>query len=473
MVRRISIVAVLATFASAAVLTSAGCSAGGSGGAPPSGGAPGSVVQPLGSGKSQETIGVYPGTKIRHVIVMIQENHSFDNLFQGYPGANTQSYGYDSNGDMVPLQQVELGSGVDLGHLYQDFVWNYDNGKMDGFDKNTRKGGAKKYAYTYIDPTNIGPYLQMAGQYVLADNYFTSHLDASFTGHQMLIAAEADHAVDLPSSGWGCSGGPSDSVNTISGTAQNRILGPPESPCFGNPSDPMSYQTLGDLVDANHLTWRWYAPKKGDTGYYWMAYQAVSHVYNGPDWANYHSPETQIITDIANGQLASVTWVTPTFANSDHGGSNSKTGPSWIASVVNAVGESQFWDSTAIFITWDEWGGLYDHVPPPQLYYDGLGMRVPLLCISPYAMQGVVNHTQLEAASVVRFIEDNFSLGRLTAPDGSSVRDAAATSAATGCLNLSQQPRAFVPITSSYSKSYFLHEHAGPPTSAGGDADGD
>jgi phospholipase C len=100
-------------------------------------------------------------------------------------------------------------------------------------------------------------------------------------------------------------------------------------------------------------------------------------------------------------------------------------------------------------------------------------MRVPLLCISPYAMQGVVNHTQLEAASVVRFIEDNFSLGRLTAPDGTSVRDAAATSAATGCLNLKQQPRAFVPITSSYSKSFFLHERSGPPTQAEGDGDGD
>ena len=469
MVRRVFVVPAFAAFLGSGLLALAGCSTAGA--TAPA--APSERTSATGRSWSASPRGDARTSKIQHVIVIIQENHSFDNLFQAYPGANTQSYGYDSTGKKVVLKKVALGSGVGLGHLYQDFVWNYDGGKMDGFDKNTLKGGAKLQAYTYIDQADLSPYLQMAGQYVLADNYFTSHLDASFTGHQMLIAAEADHAVDLPTSSWGCSGGPSDSENTISGTARNRILGPPESPCFGNPSDPMSYQTLADLLDGKGLSWRWYAPKKGDTGYYWMAYQAVSHVYNGPDWANYHSPETQILTDIGKGQLSNVTWVTPTFANSDHGGSKSKTGPSWVASVVNAIGQSQFWDSTAIFITWDEWGGLFDHVPPPQLYYDGLGMRVPLLCISPYARQGVVNHTQLEAASVVRFIEDNFSLGRLTAPDGTSVRDAAATSAATGCLNLKQQPRAFVPITSSYSKSFFLHERSGPPTQAEGDGDGD
>jgi len=427
--------------------------------------------QRTGTAKRVRRAGTSP---ISHIIIIIQENHSFDNLFQGYPGANTQSYGLDSKGKTLTLKQVELGSGVDLGHLYQDFVWNYDNGKMDGFDKNTRHGGAKKYAYTYIDPADIGPYLQMANQYVLNDDYFTSHLDASFAAHQMLFAAEADHAIDLPTEAWGCKQ-PASEVATISGTAYSRVIGPDERPCFGNTYDPNSYQTLADLLEANFLTWRWYSPAQGNSGYYWLAPQAVAHIFSGPDWKNGDivHPETQILTDIPNGQLANVTWVTPTFANSDHGGSNSLTGPSWVASIVNAVGESPFWDSTAIFVTWDEWGGLYDHVPPPQLYYDGLGIRVPLLCISPYALAGSVNHTQLEAASVVRFAEDTFGLGQLTAPDGTLVRDSFATSAATGCLDFSQAPRAFTPIGGSYSRSFFIHQRPVPPSSAEGDADGD
>jgi phospholipase C len=401
--------------------------------------------------------------KIQHVVLIIQENHSFDNLFQGYPGANTQSYGYDSKGDMITLAPEPLGYSLQLAHVYQDFVWNYDGGKMDGFDLNGLPGGQKLLAYTYVDQTDIGPYLQMAGQYVLADDYFSSHLDASFVAHQYLLAAQADHAVDLPTSTWGCTGGPSDMVATISGTAENRKIGPGIPPCFGSPSSPAGYETLGDLLDEKGLTWRWYSPKKNATGYLWMGYQAVPHIIDGPDAVNIIHPETQVLTDIANGQLANMTWVTPAAYNSDHPGSNSKTGPSWVASVINAVGMSPFWNSTAIFVTWDEWGGEFDHVPPPQVYYDGLGMRVPLLCISPYALDGVVNHTQLESSSIVRFVEDNFALGRLEDAKGKPVRDSRAKPASKGCLDLHQAPRAFTPITSEYSRGYFVHQRPLPP----------
>src|SRR5580658_913014 len=138
----------------------------------------------------------------------------------------------------------------------------------------------------------------MAEQWVLNDNNFASHLSNSFTAHQFALAAQANHAIDLPSAGWGCEGGPSDMVNTISGTAKQRTLGPPEVACFGTVNDPSSYQTLGDLMDNAGLSWRWYAPKLGVPGGDLEANQAVAHVYKQADYKYVINPETQILTDV-------------------------------------------------------------------------------------------------------------------------------------------------------------------------------
>ena len=115
--------------------------------------------------------------------------------------------------------------------------------------------------------------------------------------------------------------------------------------------------------------------------------------------------------------LAAVTWVTPTYANSDHGGNGSDTGPSWVASVVNALGESQFCDSTAIFIFWDDAGGWYDPEPPRYVSNDSLGYRLPLLIISPYAKQGFVSHTNYEHGSILKFVEEQFGLAQFSVSD--------------------------------------------------------
>ncbi len=151
--------------------------------------------------------------------------------------------------------------------------------------------------------------------------------------------------------------------------------------------------------------------------------------------------------DVAKGKLAAMTWITPSAANSDHSSSQSTTGPQWVTSLVNAVGTSQFWNSTVIFVMWDEWGGWYDHVPPPQLDYDGLGFRVPLLVISPYAKQHYVSHVQYEHGSVLRFIEDTFGLGRLSASDGR------ANSPAPDCLDFTRPPRPFKPFQANAARA--------------------
>ncbi len=375
---------------------------------------------------------------IQHVVVLIQENRSFDELFQGYPGANTVASGLTSSGQTVPLQPVTLKTGYDLTHGLADYLSDYDNGSMDGFNLEHVLGKTNLQfpEYAYVPQAETALYFQLAQQYVLSDDTFASNLDDSFVAHQYLIAAQANSAVDLPTSAWGCNGGPNDQVGTIT---QDRKTGGAESPCFDS-------QTLGDELDAAGLGWRYYAPQLGKTGGIWSAYQAIDHIRNGNDWAaDVVSPSSRILTDLKKGDLRSVTWVAPSWPLSDHPGNRSARGPDWVAKVVDAIGKSPFWSSTVIFVIWDDWGGWYDHVPPPQLDYDGLGFRVPMLVVSPYAKANYVSHVQYESASIDRFIEDTFGLGQLAAAD------ARATDPAGDCLDFSRQPRRFVPLPVSVS----------------------
>ena len=148
----------------------------------------------------------------------------------------------------------------------------------------------------------------------------------------------------------------------------------------------------------------------------------------------------------------SFTWITPVCTDSDHVNCPGGYGPSWVAALVNAVGKSKFWNSTAIFVQWDDWGGLYDHVPPPYAGRDGLGFRVPLLVISPYAKHNYVSHVQYETASVLRFAEDLFGLGQLAAADKR------AASPAADCFDFNQKPRPFVRIKAPLPAKFFMNQ---------------
>jgi len=421
----------------ACVLVSASCS-GSPGFAPPS--RPAGAQAARGALRAPRAQG-----KIQHVVVIVQENRSFDDLFNGYPGANTVTRGRTSTGGTIALKSVPLGTENSVDHLLSDYLKAYDGGKMDGFDLELGGGAPQYYAYEKTRRADVRTYWDIATEYVLGDAHFPSNLDASFVAHQYLIAAQANDAVDVPTGAWGCSGG-YDEIPTIT---PQRTYGPNESPCF-------DYTTLADELDAAGLTWRYYAPAANTQGGIWSAFQAIEHIYqggSGPQWlANVISPETQVLDLGPDGKLDSVTWVVPSYPNSDHPGNNSDTGPAWVASVVNAVGKSQYWDSTAIFVLWDDWGGLYDHMPPPQPDFDGLGIRTPLLCISPYAHRGVVSHVRYESAGILRFIEDTFGLQPMAAAD------ARATSAAKGCLDLTQPPRRFHPFVTTRAKEYFAHQ---------------
>jgi phospholipase C len=201
------------------------------------------------------------------------------------------------------------------------------------------------------------------------------------------------------------------------------------------------------------MTWRYYAPANAlpadSTA---SAYEAIDHVFYGNKWSsNNISPQTQVLSDIANGELAQVTWIVPDWLHSDHPGNNSNEGPDWVASIVNTIGASPFWNSTAIFINWDDWGGFYDHVAPQSIDNMGPGFRVPLIVVSPFAKHGYVSHQVFETASLVSFTEKNFGLPSLGA------RDAMANDLS-DCFDYSQEPMPFVAIRTKVSVETLLRE---------------
>jgi len=399
--------------------------------------------------------------KIKHIVYIVQENRSFNDLFNGYPGAYTVSKGMAGT-KTIDLTPAPLSEQYVIDHSHQAFVrachgtgtLRGTDCRMDGFDREEHGGGPGMYPeYVYVPHSDSKPYFDMAREGVLADHMFQSQLDESFVAHQYIIAAQAAWSVDLPEGAWGCGGGKQDYVDII--TPQRTISKQTQPPCY-------DYQTLGDELDKAGLSWRFYASGYGsdssDGGGVWSSYQAVKHIYRGPDWKkDVISPNWKFITDVRAGTLADFTWITPVCDDSDHVNCSGGYGPSWVSALVNAVGHSAFWDSTAIFIQWDDWGGLYDPVPPPPPYYrDSLGFRVPLIILSPYAKyakQGYVSHVQYETASVLRFAEDLWGLPQM-AP-----ADTRAASPAKDCFDFSQTPRKWVTVKAPLPPRFFMHNN--------------
>ncbi len=386
-------------------------------------------------------------TPIQHVVIIMQENRSFDNFFNGFPGADTVQTGM-SDGTPVPLQSITLADPRGLDHSHTTWWHQWNNGAMDGFIWG--RATDLYLPYSYVPQSEILPYWTLAQRYTLGDRMFQSNTGPSFVAHQYMIAAQSGRAAENPSGTiWGCDASSGDRVALI---GPNGTDLPGVYPCF-------DYQTMADLLDAKGITWRYYAPGNGGDSFFVLsAFQAIRHIRFGSDWStNVISPETRVLTDIASGQLASVTWIVPSLAHSDHPSSASAEGPDWVASIVNAIGASKYWNSTAIFISWDDWGGWYDHVPPPQVDAMGLGFRVPVLVVSPYARKGYVSHVTHEFSGFLSYIESIFGLPSLGA------RDATADNFS-DCFDYTQAPKPYIQIRTQHSPEYLIHEKAsGPP----------
>lgn len=359
---------------------------------------------------------------VKHIVIIIQENRTFDNLFNGYPGADTVNVGLNHVGQQVKLVAVPLMGGGDWQHSEAACYTAYDGGKMDGFDLDKlNKGGVPPTNYSYVQRSDVQTYWDMASRYALADRMFESNCGPSFPAHQYLIAGQTGSEITPHKAPWGCDGTP--------------------QLCF-------DYPTLGDELDAAGDSWKFYAHGTNiqtPSSYLgFLAYDAIRHIRYGADWTSTHIgiPETTFFSDVSSGDLPAVSWVTPTCPNSDHHGcgpNGALLGPAWVASLVDAIGQSRYWNSTVVFVTWDDWGGWYDHVAPQERYADGLGFRVPLLVISPYARTGYVSHVDHDFGSILHFAEEVFDLPSLDQRDCTSddLMD---------MLDFGQTPTAFIPF---------------------------
>jgi len=419
--------------------------------------------------------------KIQHVVVIVQENRTPDNLFHDpvliARGAEIASSGVNSYGQTIQLTASSLDIDFDLGHAHTDFLAMYDGGRMDG---GNRVGiGCSKSAvncpppnpqFMYVQASDVGPYFQMAEQYTFGDRMFQTNQGPSFPAHQFIISGTS--ALTATSSLFAAENPSSINAGCIAPAGSRVAVIDPSGHEFCSAYPCFEHATLSDELDANGIPWRYYTPSVGSI---WTGPNAIRHickaqmykghlVCTGNAWGNVIIPQTKVLTDIANNNLPTVSWVIPSGQASDHPVSNNGTGPSWVASIVNAIGNSPYWANTAIIITWDDWGGWYDHVPPPQVRVDCsewgcgyiYGFRVPLIVISPYAKPGYISHVNHDFGSILKFIEETYGLESLGYAD-------ALADDLSDCFNFSQTPLAFHSIAAPLGADYFLSDTA-PPT---------
>ena len=425
-----------------------------------------------------------PPSKIQHIVIIFQENRTPDNLFQDpvliSRGADIVNVGKNSLGQQIALTPLDLGNAgsspdnYDPGHSHAGFLKMYDNGKMDGADLisiscapaavNCPPAGSPQFKY--VMPSDVQPYFQLAEQYTFGDRMFQTNQGPSFPAHQFIISGtsapsassnlfDADNPDRTGNENAGCIAPATETVSMIDpgGNMTNQY------PCFDHP-------TITDSLEAKNISWRYYAPEAGSI---WTAPNAIQHMCGpdapppngtscvGSDWtSNVVLNHAQILTDVSSNQLAQVSWVIPDGKSSDHSFASDGSGPSWVASVVNAIGNSPYWADTVIFITWDDWGGWYDHVAPSVINSYEYGFRVPLIVVSPYAKAQYISHTTHHFGSILKFIEETFSLPSLNYADANADDFA-------DCFDFTQTPLTFQTINAPLDAAHFINDKS-PPT---------
>ena len=345
-------------------------------------------------------------SQIKHVVIIVKENHTFDNMFGRFPGADGTQTANES-GHIVPMTQTPDPLAGDISHDSSAAVLAYDQGKMDQF---YRIGGAIQHGQNVSEsqysPDQIPLYWAYAQHYTLADHYFSSILGPSFPAHLALIQGNVDNVIDnphIPKSksfypNWGCDSVPQNVVRVFVNGRYEEVR-----PCFNS-------QTIADEANQAKVSWRYYSPPKGKAGYIWSAYDAIKHIRYSSQWSTNVPHASDFIPDVQQHHLAAISWVVPPFGYSEHPPENMCQGENWTVNQINAIMNSPYWWNTVIIVTWDDFGGFYDHVAPPSEGPYALGPRVPTLVISPFAQPRYVDHTVYDARSILTFLEDVFGL---------------------------------------------------------------
>jgi phospholipase C len=427
-------------------------------------------------------------TPFKHIILIMQENRTPDNLFGSNPnfepGVDIANVGINSKGEKIPLTPESIVNCYDLDHRNTAFVLQYNKGKMDGSDKvniNPRPDCVvpPHPTFKFVDNSDgtVQPYFDIAKQYGFGNRMFQTQQAASFAAHQFFLSGTSapDTNSKLFASGnvkaepAGCIA-PEGSTVTVIDEGGDEHSNAPIYPCF-------DHATLTDLLNDAKVSWKFYAPNAGSI---WTGPNAISHMCQakmingqlectGPDWVNnVVLGNHNVLFDIEECKLPAVSWVIPNLPFSDHPKNNDGSGPAWVASIVNAIGTNSacsgtgevYWKDTAIIVTWDEWGGWYDHVPPfrigqPNGWGKGFtyGFRVPLLVISAYTPAGYVDNTNRDFGSVLKFVETNFGApGKPLGPIGpGTYADAYSTDSWQPFFSLTS-PRGFQKINANFSK---------------------
>jgi phospholipase C len=360
----------------------------------------------------------YAQQPIQHIVFLIKENHTFDNYFGLFPGVNGTTTGKVKINGVV--KTITLNTAVDQ---QANFChgWNcahsaYDNGTMDNFavaDATHHCIPSPYVCYSEAQQSLIPNYWALAQHFVLGDAMFSSEMSASFANHLFETSANggstsiSTSVIGNPpiTHKWGC--------DAPSGTLVQLYNRTNVYPCFNGD------KTLADEMQSAGVSYKWYGAPTSDPGYQWDTFNAYSQDRNNSTIWTHNVPWMNLLSDAAKNQLPQFSWVSPPFKASEHPPYGTCAGENWSVQLINAIENSPAWASTAIVLTWDDWGGFYDHVVPPSQDALGYGFRVPLIVISPYAYAGDnlsnthISHDQFEFASVLKLAEGVFHLPSL------------------------------------------------------------
>jgi phospholipase C len=355
-------------------------------------------------------------THLKHVITVVMENRDYDNYFAEYclvlgPYCKSTGNGIPAGTCVLKIPpNVTQGcvspynftahqfTTIDIPHDWRSGVVAWDRGAMDGF---YLAEGSNTLPFGHYNGSTLPIYWDMAEQYATSDNLFAANLSYSLPNHWYLVAGAAPNI--------------SEASYLKSSTDKTLYL---------NQSD--ETRTIQDVLNRTTVTWKYYdyglpsryaAIQNGGVAYdYWNPMAAKSESYSLA-YLSHFAARADFLTDLANGTLPQISWLVPAANASDHPGYNVTGGESWVAQLVDAVEASPDWNSTAIFVVWDDYGGFYDHVPPPRVLSTLLSFRSPILVISPYAKEDYISHQFMDFFSLLRFEEWQFGLSCITPLD--------------------------------------------------------
>lgn len=354
--------------------------------------------------------------KIRHIVWIIQENHSFDNYFGTFPGADgipPSTCLPKLPGSRACVKPFHMPAGqplLDVAHGWEVAHAAYDHGAMDGFVW----AEGTSYTMGYYDDRDIPNYWEYAQRYTLCDRFFSSEMTGSSPNHVYTVAAQSGE------------------INNIGSLAQLKT--------WMDDDDGFSFASIVRRFATQKISWKYYVETQpippGDEGNanlarlsglaypnpqrftLWNPLPGFKGIRENPALMSRLVPLDQYYEDIKSGTLPQVSWIIPSFQDSEHPPEPITQGMWYVTRVINALMKSPYWGSTVVFLTWDDYGGFYDHAEPPEVDAYGYGARVPMIVISPFAKPHYVSHYTYDFTSVLKFVEERWSLKNLTPRDG-------------------------------------------------------